>query len=159
MKPSEFLEKIENESLRLSEEFSDDGYELTLWWGVDGLRMDDRGHYEWIKREVPKRKSGFGISTEEAIKAFTDLSNAAGERSYIGAEQVKSIVEQTYKYRGWIKYAEDLSYMEKNLFDVWHIKQTGKNMVWIGNEWVELSSGESQKCKPVSPELPTKTTR
>lgn len=76
----------------------------------------------------------------------------------MGAEQVKSVVVPIYKYKGWIKYIDDLRFMEKNLFDVWYILETGKNMVWIGNEWVELSSGENQKCKPVSPELPTKTT-
>lgn len=80
----DYYERIENESLSLSERFLDDGYVLTLWWGVDGLKMDDRGHYEWIKRK--REKPIYGISTEEAIKAFSKLANSSG-LSYVRAEQ------------------------------------------------------------------------
>lgn len=133
MKPSEFLEMVENESLRLSEAFSEDGYELTLWWGVDGLRMDDRGHCEWIKREVPKRKSEFGISTEEAIKAFTDLSNVAGGRSFIGAAQYSP----KFNYLG---SALNLPREGNQVGDIYYVPVNGHiiQFMWTGIKWEEM---------------------
>lgn len=31
-----------------------DNYRLILWWGIDGLRLNDDGSYEWIKKEIIK---------------------------------------------------------------------------------------------------------
>lgn len=58
---SEYLDRIEQESIRLQKERErEPQHNLTLWIGLDGLRMDDDGTLQWIRRqEAPKPKPQF----------------------------------------------------------------------------------------------------
>lgn len=53
--PSDYLKRIIELSDELQhEKEQSDNYRLILWWGIDGLRLNVDGSYEWIKKE-PKR--------------------------------------------------------------------------------------------------------
>lgn len=46
----EYLERIENVSIRILEEQKRADQRITLWWGVNGIRLNDDGTIEWVKR-------------------------------------------------------------------------------------------------------------
>ncbi len=52
----EHLEEIEKVHLSILEERENqEPYIITLWWGLDGCRLNDAGEVEWIsRREKPK---------------------------------------------------------------------------------------------------------
>lgn len=45
---TEYLDRIERESLKLAERREQ--YAIVLWWGYDGLRLNEDGTAEWISR-------------------------------------------------------------------------------------------------------------
>lgn len=59
----EYYETIEKTCLSILEEKeNEEPYRITLWWGLDGCRLNDAGEVEWISRRknpIPALKSGF----------------------------------------------------------------------------------------------------
>ncbi len=54
---SEYLSRIEQENLKIMEERENkEEYIITLWIGLDGLRMKDNGEFEWITRMEKKEE-------------------------------------------------------------------------------------------------------
>lgn len=48
---SGYFERIENQALELqSEKEKQDPYVIILWWWNDGLRLNDDGSFEWIRK-------------------------------------------------------------------------------------------------------------
>lgn len=56
--PSKYLERMEQAGLDiLREREKEPVYYITLWLGLDGLRLNGDGSYNWIRREDVKQKS------------------------------------------------------------------------------------------------------
>jgi len=51
---SEYMERIEKASLKILEERQPVSQVITLWWGLDGLQMNEDGSAEWVSRRKPK---------------------------------------------------------------------------------------------------------
>lgn len=50
---TEYLDRMERESLKLA--YQSEEYLIVLWWGFDGLRLNEDGTAEWIsRRNEPK---------------------------------------------------------------------------------------------------------
>lgn len=53
--PSDYLKRIIELSDELQhEKEQSDNYRLILWWGINGLRLNADGSYEWTKKEIIK---------------------------------------------------------------------------------------------------------
>lgn len=59
----DYYETIEKTYLSILEEKeNEEPYKITLWWGLDGCRLNDAGEVEWIRRkknQISALKSGF----------------------------------------------------------------------------------------------------
>lgn len=53
----EHLERIEKAYLEILETRQPISQSITLWWGLDGLRLKEDGTTEWISRRKPKAES------------------------------------------------------------------------------------------------------
>lgn len=51
---SEYLARIEQTSFEIAENQEPVGQTIILWWGLDGLRLNEDGSLEWISRKKPK---------------------------------------------------------------------------------------------------------
>lgn len=51
---SAYLERIEKAWLNILEQKKPTDWTVILWWGLDGLRMNEDGSLEWISRKKPK---------------------------------------------------------------------------------------------------------
>ena len=50
----EYLSRIENATLEIEENKKPADPVIVLWWGLDGLRLNQDGSMEWISRKKPK---------------------------------------------------------------------------------------------------------
>lgn len=50
----EYLSRIEEASLDILEAKTPIDKSITLWWGLDGLRLNEDGTFEWISRKKSK---------------------------------------------------------------------------------------------------------
>lgn len=50
----EYMERIEKVSLEILERKQPTSQVITLWWGLDGLRLKEDGTTEWVSRKKPK---------------------------------------------------------------------------------------------------------
>lgn len=50
----EHLERIEKAYLEILETRQPISQSITLWWGLDGLRLEEDGTTEWVSRKKPK---------------------------------------------------------------------------------------------------------
>lgn len=51
---SEYMERIEKAYLEILETRQPISQSITLWWGLDGLRLKEDGTTEWVSRKKPK---------------------------------------------------------------------------------------------------------
>lgn len=51
---SEYLDRIEQVHLEILEQQKPVNHEFVLWWGLDGLRLNEDGTTEWITRKKPE---------------------------------------------------------------------------------------------------------
>lgn len=54
---SEYLDRIEKANLEIMEERKPVEKVIILWWGLDGLRLNEDGSIEWISRKEPETAS------------------------------------------------------------------------------------------------------
>lgn len=59
---TEYLGRMERESLKLAERREQ--YLIVLWWGYDGLRLNEDGTTEWISRKPKPAKADAEISLD-----------------------------------------------------------------------------------------------
>ena len=57
---SAYLDRLENVYLSIQETAQPVDWTITLWLGLDGLRIDPDGTTEWIKRSAPAPQHGGG---------------------------------------------------------------------------------------------------
>lgn len=50
----EYLDRIEKASLEIQETKQPVSHVITLWWGLDGLQLNEDGSTEWISRKKNK---------------------------------------------------------------------------------------------------------
>ena len=53
----EYLSRIEKASVEIMSQAEPVDKIIVLWWGLDGLRMNEDGSLEWISRKEPEKKS------------------------------------------------------------------------------------------------------
>lgn len=51
---SEYYDRMEKAALDILEQREPMGQTIILWWGLDGLRLNEDGELEWISRKTPK---------------------------------------------------------------------------------------------------------
>jgi len=51
---SEYLSKMERAALDILEHQEPVDQTIILWWGLDGLRLNEDGELEWVSRKKPK---------------------------------------------------------------------------------------------------------
>lgn len=71
---SEYFDRIEKAHLSILEEIAPIDKSITLWWGFDGLRLNEDGTLEWVNRK-PKKKVDLLFSPNENANILSD--NAA----------------------------------------------------------------------------------
>lgn len=68
-------------------------YKLTLWWGQNGLRLNDDGTTEWIKKEEKKRLQYDPAGGQGGV----------GATCYVSMQQLEMVQAQIEKNKGIIK--------------------------------------------------------
>ncbi len=83
----DYLENIEKVHLSiLEEQENQEPYIITLWWGLDGCRLNDAGEVEWIsRREKPKVNYSFNAVHNTICFSSPYLTYPVG--SYIAGMQ------------------------------------------------------------------------
>lgn len=51
---SEYYDRMEKAALDILEQREPMGQTIILWWGLDGLRLNEDGTLEWVSRRKPK---------------------------------------------------------------------------------------------------------
>lgn len=91
---------IEKECLKLQEELEkQDPYIITLWWGFDGLRLNEDGSTEWISRRKP----------DTSLQSIVQNAHEAQMRSL----QIKQLEKQLKETKDHIR----LSRLPEDVFD------------------------------------------
>lgn len=78
---SEYYERMEKVSLEIQEEQEkQEKYHITLWWGLDGLRLYDDGTTKWIsrrKQESVNQNISYTPCQSQVASPFSSLSSIA----------------------------------------------------------------------------------
>lgn len=53
----EYFEHIEKASIEIQENRKPIDHSIILWWGLDGLQLNDDGNLEWISKKTEKIES------------------------------------------------------------------------------------------------------
>lgn len=67
---SEYLERIERAHLDILESLEPVNRSITLWWGFDGLQVNEGGALEWVSRRKKKPET-CELAYEKVIEALT----------------------------------------------------------------------------------------
>lgn len=80
-----YLEKVEEVHLSILEEQENrEPYIITLWWGLDGCRLNDAGEVEWISRRK-KPKVNYYFDADHNSICFSNPYLNYPVNHYIGA--------------------------------------------------------------------------
>lgn len=76
----EYLSRIEQAHLDILEGLEPTDKAIVLWWGLDGLRVNEDGTTEWVSRK--KRKSSETVFYQpcQSIQTWTDQTQSTRER-------------------------------------------------------------------------------
>lgn len=83
---SAYMERMERETIKILNTKESNDKTITLWWGLDGLRLNEDGSIEWISRRKQKEVSQsafyqpFGNIASQAYTAGADSLRAWQER-------------------------------------------------------------------------------
>lgn len=67
--PAKYLERMEQAGLEiLRERENEPVYYITLWLGLDGLRLNEDGSYDWIRREEDEKRA---VSHYDSVRQST----------------------------------------------------------------------------------------
>lgn len=70
---TEYLDRMEREFLKIADK--SDKYLIVLWWGFDGLRLNEDGTAEWISRKpAPPPQIDYSLCSRPAM--YSGLQNA-----------------------------------------------------------------------------------
>lgn len=83
---TEYLDRMERESLKLAGRR--ERYVIVLWWGHDGLRLNEDGTTEWISRK-PEPPPQIDYSMCNTIVAQSGLQNAICNTGSIAQAQIQ----------------------------------------------------------------------
>lgn len=76
----EHLERIEKAYLEILETRQPISQSITLWWGLDGLRLNEDGTLEWISRKKCKQRPNNDlIHYENEMEKLRDLYRMASQ--------------------------------------------------------------------------------
>lgn len=100
---SEYMGRMEAASIEIAKETEKEPkYQLVLWAGLDGLRLNDDGTSEWIRRgeEKPKRQNVSPCSYPEAVfPAQCMIENSIPYlQRQINAMQMQNAITQQNQY-------------------------------------------------------------
>lgn len=98
---TEYFDRMERESLKLAERKQQ--YLIVLWWGFDGLRLNEDGTTEWISRKQyapPKAPNVSATSSEiEKIEKELEEIRKGGQPYPDGYWRKIAILSNLYKIR------------------------------------------------------------
>lgn len=105
---SEYLDRVEREALKLCEESEkQEPLKIVLWWGLDGLQLNDDGSLEWIRRKSDGRQAaesrdfqlngGAGGEGGPAYISYFPYSSPVNSWNYLTNSVDNSV--QTYLYQ------------------------------------------------------------
>lgn len=87
---SKYYERMEKASVEImNEREKEPVYIITLWAGLDGLRMNDDGTTEWIRREEDKPKP-----VSVSYSPCQSIAQSVTPLSYAGCQNVASQIDQ-----------------------------------------------------------------
>lgn len=84
---SAYYDRTEKESLKILEEYKPVGKTIILWWGFDGLQMNEDGSSEWISR-----KKSEPINQSVFYQPVQSLTQAAYP-SYAGYQNTQAMID------------------------------------------------------------------
>lgn len=64
---SSYYDRIEKAALDIARKRKPDDKIIILWWGVDGLRLNENGDLEWIKREQETANQNVSYQPQQGI--------------------------------------------------------------------------------------------
>ena len=73
----EYFEHIEKASIEIQENLKPIDHSIILWWGLDGLQLNDDGELEWISRKNKPRPSNGLSSYEGEMEKLRELYQIA----------------------------------------------------------------------------------
>lgn len=87
----EYYDRIEKEQLKMLEEYKPVDQTIILWWGFDGLRLNEDGSIEWISRRKPEPVSpGVFYQPINHPIDYSMFQNAQATREQIFALKMQS---------------------------------------------------------------------